>query len=510
MGTDDYNSFGTNRVAYSFTGCGFSSGGGTDPWYTFVANDSDFNAVGLGGKAASNIAPAQLNIMHEHNNIKGFDVNGATGGHLYIDVPLNGFSMVGNVLECKQVLASGPMIWIGGDDASDVPIQNVILARNTTVGERCNLFYNDKGSVALLRTQIFMYGNAFRSMNVKGDNFAPVDANRIGNRAQMLAVNFHDNVFDGSADGSFRGDYFGVRSSYELAGDFVTFGELGYVDERSSDTNGLGNGDYEPAPGSVLLGLDVEPDFMFFDQKGNPRDSTTVGAIFFVQSAPIISAATPNNAEELTSITVNTYDTVSDVSYNSVSLADVVESTVDTITATMVKGGQAFGSSNDFTVTDANGTSAPFAATFNTRSDSSFVVSTVDFASLPIDSIGLGVTELSGMQAGDQISYTNDSLGETIVLDGQLRVISAMAPGSYTSDMYFLDANVGYAASATGTAMFDIVTEDIAGDDINVATTISGGQFGGELVGDDVSVSVTISNGVIVGAIFKTSRLTLF
>lgn len=62
---------------------------------------------------------------------------------------------------------------------------------------------------------------------------------------------------------------------------------------------------------------------------------------------------------------------------------------------------------------------------------------------------------------------------------------------------------------STGSATTAAVT-DIAGQDIGVQSFIDVGGFGTVISGDDVAVSVTISNGVILGAVFKTSRLVLF
>lgn len=174
--------------------------------------------------------------------------------------------------------------------------------------------------------------------------------------------------------------------------------------------------------------------------------------------ALVIDSVSGNNAEETVTLTLSAgyAAPVTSVTYNGVALADVVSATATTITATMPKGGQAFNSSNDFQVIDNTVSSNLFSAVFNPRSDSSYVVTTVDYAGLPPESIAFGVGEISNMEVGDEVSYTNDSLGETIVLDGQLRVASEMADGNYTSDIYALDANDGYSSGTTGTASFAI------------------------------------------------------
>ena len=191
---------------------------------------------------------------------------------------------------------------------------------------------------------------------------------------------------------------------------------------------------------------------------GNYSGTIAVGNYDFSAALPVISGVSGNDAEGVVTLTTSSaYSSpVSDVTYNGVTLANIVEATATTITATMPKGGQAFGSTNDFQVTDGEGASNLFPALFNPRADSSYVVSSVDYAGLPPESIAIGVTELVGLEVGDPVSYTNQSGGETIVLDSQLRVAVTIPDGNYSSDLYSLDTGSGYVASSTGSAPFTV------------------------------------------------------
>lgn len=287
LGTDDYVSLSDGRIAYSFTGNQFSSNFKCDCWYTNIANISTaVVTMDWDTKASENVAPVQNNILVEHNSHKRLAANGVGNTYLHLGVAqvLDGVHITGNELEVDTVTSSGPIFHIFGDGSTST-CNNIIIAHNTLAGERCNLFYNDSGSSAVLRTNVFVYGNAFRSYNIKADKFATENANRVGNWAQMWAVHYHDNIYDGSASSNFTGEYDGIRSSFELSGGLLTFGELGYIDEQSADLGTNGGGNYTPASGSVLLNASIVGSFIGFDLKGNANNSTEIGAIFIAATA---------------------------------------------------------------------------------------------------------------------------------------------------------------------------------------------------------------------------------
>lgn len=223
-----------------------------------------------------------------------------------------------------------------------------------------------------------------------------------------------------------------------------------------------------------------------------------------IVTAPVITGVTGNAAEGTVTITTAAPYTspVTPVTYNGVTLADVVEATATTVTAAMPKGGQAFDSSNNFQITDNLGASNLFPSAFLVRSDSSYVVTTVDYAGLPPESIAFGLTEISNMEIGDEVSYTNDSLGETIVLDGQLRLAAQMADGSYSSSIYALDANDGYSSGTTGVASFSVESIVEQPESWDVQNVIPDAQVSNEgSVQPESWVTANIYPDILVGAI---------
>jgi hypothetical protein len=229
-----------------------------------------------------------------------------------------------------------------------------------------------------------------------------------------------------------------------------------------------------------------------------------MGSYNFVPSGLTIVSVTGNTAEGTVTITTAApYATpVTPVTYNGVALADVVEATATTITATMPKGGQAFDSVNNFQITDNVEASNLFAAPFLVRADSSYVVTTVDYAGLPPESIAFGLTEISNLEIGDEVSYTNDSLGETIVLDSQLRLAAQMADGSYSSSIYAIDASDGYSSGTTGVASFSvesIVEQPESWDVQNVLPDMSVSNAGS--VQPESWASINVFPDIVIGVI---------
>jgi hypothetical protein len=290
MGTDDYLSSSTDRNAYSFTGNTFTSVGACDCAYTFIANKSSGVDIKLDHKLVANPAPTQNNVIIEHNQHYGTVANAVTNAWLQLGTltALDDVAVIGNIVEVESVTLAGPILWLFGDGSTQIA-NNIIVAHNTLVGERCNLFYNDTGVASVLRTNIFCYGNAFRSYNIKSDTLvSDPNANRVGNWAQMWSVNYHDNVYDGSSSSLFAGEFFGVRNDFELTGGFKEYGQLKYFNEQSFDLGGAGDGDYLPVGNSLLLGANIKAseEFIAFDSFGT-KVSNTIGAVFITEGSAI-------------------------------------------------------------------------------------------------------------------------------------------------------------------------------------------------------------------------------
>lgn len=220
--------------------------------------------------AATNPAPITSNVLVVNNFAVGSIIS-TTNILRFADINnLDGVAIIGNIIETKS--GSDAAVWLGGDGSART-INNMIVAHNTVVGNRCNLFYDDgnAGSTPIWRTNVFCRNNAFQSFNIKTDRFLnPTYGKsgiRIGNWAQVYGVNFSDNRYDGAAANDFDGDYFGINVAY-VNGQDSTFGQLGYAADASNDGTAAGNGNYLPAIGSVLKDHSLRVKYQSFDLEG--------------------------------------------------------------------------------------------------------------------------------------------------------------------------------------------------------------------------------------------------
>lgn len=254
MGGDNYNSFGSNRSAYIFWGCETTVGFGSNAAAICVANKANSTSLSFfEANTANPIAPYdQTLVMNNYSPNK--TISGANQEFFRTgdNAAVNNAFVIGNIVAANVVTTSGPLIWIRADGSLQ-DCKNVHIWYNSIAGERFNCIYNDQGTAANVTENVTIKGNAFRSFNIKGSYFGTPSANRSGNRGLMGGCGVSDNIYDGSASINFTGDFEGVRTTYELAGGVNVYGELGYVDEGSADGTGLGDGDYTPDTGSVLI-----------------------------------------------------------------------------------------------------------------------------------------------------------------------------------------------------------------------------------------------------------------
>jgi len=268
-GIDDFKQFSSNINGYCFSGCSFSSG-------AKIWKSGSVVACKLSGSGTDkNIIEGNNNgaqTLIENNSI--FCNNKAINSVVNANVVMtfgkaantSGCAIVGNLIEVKTITSSQCGLWVAGDP-NTVTSENFIVAHNTVIGERCNLFYNDTGVTSYLRSNVFVRNNAFRAYNIKTDTFAPASANRIGNWAQVNGVNYSDNRFDGTNSAAFTNDWDGINTSFVTAKD-STYGQLGYTADRSNDGTGTGNGDYMPTLASPLYNHALQVCYLKYDQNG--------------------------------------------------------------------------------------------------------------------------------------------------------------------------------------------------------------------------------------------------
>jgi hypothetical protein len=281
---DDFSA----RVGYSYTGCSLQVGSTMGAQSTIIATKS----VGSGADTvrikdkASSTAPLTHNIIYAHS----FYAKATTSAAGIIRIGENnaktGYAVIGNIIEA--ISGSQMCLWVSAD-SSTLQLDNAIVAHNTVIGERCNLFYNETGTAANTRFNIFCRNNAFRSFNIKADLFGTADGRRTGNWAMENGVNFSDNRYDGTVDPTYTCDYDSINIAF-VTGKNTTYGQLGYTTDASLDGTAAGNGNYIPAAGSVLIGHTLQKAYLTYDMLGAALVSD-IGALKSAASGRIFSLA---------------------------------------------------------------------------------------------------------------------------------------------------------------------------------------------------------------------------
>lgn len=276
VGSDKYGAWGTDNYHFSFTGCDLvptTAGGMVSQSHVgLVACKADgggsADRVKFAEKQPSAALPNAVNVLIANNKFINCAVSGGDMVHYGSTFPVDGLAFVGNVIESRS--GAQPLAWFGADGGT-VSINNLIFAHNTIVGERCNLFYNDTGTAANVRTNVFFRNNALNGFAIKSDTFGTQNGSRVGNWAQMNGVNTSDNRYTyQSGLNTFVCDYPGINVQYEDTGASVP-NEMGFADDNSAYGDGTGNGDYTPALASVLNDHAAQQVYQSYDLYGVAR-----------------------------------------------------------------------------------------------------------------------------------------------------------------------------------------------------------------------------------------------
>ncbi len=166
-------------------------------------------------------------------------------------------------------------------------VENVLFIGNTVVGARTNWLYQDTGTTTVAKRG-FMRFSVHAERNTKTDVFG-TNAALVGNWPASFNVGARGNVaLRGGTDGQGPGvgHWLGeVAALTDASGTSATPLAPAWVDDRSFDGAGGGNGDYTPAPGSALPLLPAGMAPFPVDQKGRSvanDGSARVGAIMAV------------------------------------------------------------------------------------------------------------------------------------------------------------------------------------------------------------------------------------
>ncbi len=178
-----------------------------------------------------------------------------------------GIAVANNIIELAGAGGAAAFSFFEGTE----PSTHTFFRGNTIVGGRVNIWYNDTGSLPVVRTLAGFKGNAVLEVNIKADLFTVADGGRTGNWAPVNGVGIGYN-------------HSGRNSGFEpeFAGLNRTTGAFGFTSDASDETGtGLGGGDYTPAGGSTLLArMPLLEQYSRYDTLGNERvDNGDLGGI---------------------------------------------------------------------------------------------------------------------------------------------------------------------------------------------------------------------------------------
>lgn len=200
--------------------------------------------------AAADTKPTNVLVMS--NKIMGYGGDGQV--ELFSFASQTGHAFVGNILEgITASVTPGQLLSICEDAPYD--IDHVIIAHNTMVGERQNIFYNSSGSTAYHSRGIAFIGNICQELDTKHDVFGTPNANRVGRWWFNYGTRMRGNL---TIDVNFPPEWPGVN--------FSSGGTPDFTDDKTGTT---GSGDYSLSPSSDAIGLITANDAMIgFDMLG--------------------------------------------------------------------------------------------------------------------------------------------------------------------------------------------------------------------------------------------------
>ena len=260
----------TSRVAFTIEGCELSgtnvSSQAIDAFFLIAGCDAT-GPLRFTQQASANSAPDDTYVTFAWNEIH--DNSGDSSNLIGYGGGFEGLAFVGNVIE--KTAGTSPALQIGADGVT-TDCDNILILYNTITGERCNLAYNDSGTVGSHRRWWRIEGNTFRDFNIKSDLFGTVNANRTGNWPIGYGVLVRHNTYEianfpaeSTAAQMMRG-HIGLDTEHGTTGTPL---DPGYVDDASFTGTGLGNGDYTPDSGSRLLNrFPGETPLMAYDLTG--------------------------------------------------------------------------------------------------------------------------------------------------------------------------------------------------------------------------------------------------
>lgn len=286
---------------------------GEDPFWPGTSEfAASWNTMDLGGSEDNILAYCDArgskNRIYTNTGAPA-DAAGTTG------ISIRRMAIIGNLFER---VGSDPQSFISMGEGTLATMSYNIIEGNTFAGERCNFFYSDPPSATVADTDTLtnnafvnrVANNAFDWNANKQDNFSSPAVlavrtaagvpNPTGYRPQCIGVwsdhmgvgreGNYDSLSVPGATTSFNLWFPGVRSFQPTVPT-----PSGFTINRSNSGDGLGFGDYTPAPGSALLGRSVNGQ-SDVDWLGNARVSGGAAGAIEAGVEGGVAALLPDNA----------------------------------------------------------------------------------------------------------------------------------------------------------------------------------------------------------------------
>lgn len=215
---------------------------------------SSRSAIRVGPSNATHPLAAHKGIFYGWNVVSNNASNVQCFHSQGQDLGPRGLALVGNVLEKYHTTGSPNALFVSAD--GDVtPVENIVIAANTVVGERSNVLYQDTGTATVAKKGVVLH-NVMAERNIKSDVFG-TNGNLVGNWAFRYGAGCsHNASIYGSnstpdtpgasewlSEIAWRGDVAGADASPVV---------VDWVDDNSADGGGGGGGDYTPGVSTAI------------------------------------------------------------------------------------------------------------------------------------------------------------------------------------------------------------------------------------------------------------------
>jgi hypothetical protein len=230
-----------------------------------------YNVIASRGQGLAQVAPSPLGTPKGSIFAWNFGSIANGSGNLAhigsMKLGPQGTALVGNIFEQYASTTVQSNVHISAD-ANVVANENLIDYGNTVVGERSNLFYQDKGTTTIVKKGLTKHSVHWRR-NTKSDIFG-LNSNLVGNWAIRYGVGSgYSLVIDGDSSGK------KVPGANAWLGEIIAIGEKffgnpRFINDQSTRGGKQGNGNYAPGISSDIPFIPAGETYFITDLFGTP------------------------------------------------------------------------------------------------------------------------------------------------------------------------------------------------------------------------------------------------